>query len=354
MTKKKKERKIPEVLVFTDINNYQDDLASFVVLAYLADKKLISLRGIIAELGEFEIRRRRAMYAKGVMAQLGYPFLRAAPGGDYEILNPEIENNYPENAFSKLFEASGVGILRSGTTFVQEYFKSVKDRKVIILLNAPFPDFAKYMKATGDIVYKKVKKIIVMGNALKDNGGAGEFHPDPKCFNFKIGYPAAESLFAYAQAKGVRLVAVPAQSVKEAKLDYGFLQAVAESKNPVALQLLEASGLRLEHISETAEKENIGLPTTPSEETCQNPASFQYDMISTLALSDGIFKAAGGIFEKEEGTDSPVEIAKIADPALLHEKICEIFKEKLLPRKITLEQLIRPKPETGQEPKDEK
>ena len=51
MTLQKKTRKIPEVLVFSDINNYADDLASMVVLAYLADRKLINLRGIVAELG---------------------------------------------------------------------------------------------------------------------------------------------------------------------------------------------------------------------------------------------------------------------------------------------------------------
>ena len=40
--KKQKERIIPEVLVFTDINNgYYDDLAAMPVLAYLAKTKQI-------------------------------------------------------------------------------------------------------------------------------------------------------------------------------------------------------------------------------------------------------------------------------------------------------------------------
>ena len=50
---KNKERKIPEVLIWSDINNYPDDLASMVILAYLSDKKLINIRGIITELGGY-------------------------------------------------------------------------------------------------------------------------------------------------------------------------------------------------------------------------------------------------------------------------------------------------------------
>ena len=147
MAKKKKERKIPEVLLFTDINNYQDDLASMVVLSYLAEHNYINLKGIVTELGVYEVRRRRAMYAKGVMSYLGQPYVRVVPGGDYEVTNEARENNYPENEFSKIFEKSGMTILRSGAVFLQEYIKSVKDKNVVVLLNSPFTDFAKYIKA---------------------------------------------------------------------------------------------------------------------------------------------------------------------------------------------------------------
>ena len=134
---KKKERKIPEVLVFTDINNYHDDLASFVILAYLAEHNYINIKGIITELGVYEVRRRRAMYAKGAMQYLGQSFVRVVPGGDYEVQDETKENNYPENEFSKIFEDAGMTILRSGIVFLQEYIKSVKDKNIFILLNAP-------------------------------------------------------------------------------------------------------------------------------------------------------------------------------------------------------------------------
>ena len=323
MAKKKKERKIPEVLVFTDINRYPDDLASFVVLAYLMDKRLINIKGIITELGTYEVRRRRAIYAKGAMVELGQPFFRVAPGGDYET-EDEAENIFPENEISDIFFRHGMTILRSGTTFVQEYIKSVKERNVYILLNAPFPDFAKYIKAAPDAVKKKVKKIMVVGDVLPQKDERGFYRPDPESFNFKTGFPAAQELFDYVQEKEVRLVVVTPKNVKELQMGYEFLDAAAGSKNPVARQLMLNKN--------------------------DNPASMQYDMFSALALADGEFKRSGGTFEQEEGASVNVSFAKAADAAAVRAKFCEIFKEKLAPKKISLAQLMRPKEEKTNEP----
>lgn len=319
MAKKKKERKIPEVLVFTDINHYPDDLASFVVLAYLADKKLINIKGIITELGTYEVRRRRAIYAKGAMVALGQPFLRVVPGGDYEVQD-EADNIFRENEIADVFAQHGMTILRSGTTFVQEYIKSVKERNVYILLNAPFPDFAKYIKAAPEAVKKKVKKIVVVGNVLPQRDEKGFYQPDATSFNFKTGWPAAQELFDYAQEKEVRLVVVRPGDVKELQMGYEFLEGLQASKNSVARQLI-------------ADKND-------------NPVSMQYDMLSALALADGEFKRAGGFFEQEEGENVNVSFAKVADVEAMKAKFCEIFKEKLMPKKIPLAQLMRPKEES--------
>lgn len=319
MAKKKKERKIPEVLVFTDINHYPDDLASFVVLAYLADKKLINIKGIITELGTYEVRRRRAIYAKGAMVALGQPFLRVVPGGDYEVQDEE-DNTFPENETADIFAQHGMTILRSGTTFVQEYIKSVKERNVYILLNAPFPDFAKYIKAAPEAVKKKVKKIVVVGNVLPQRDEKGFYQPDVTSFNFKTGWPAAQELFDYAQEKEVRLVVIKPENVKELQMGYEFLEGLQASKNSVARQLI-------------ADKND-------------NPVSMQYDMLSALALADGEFKRAGGFFEQEEGENVNVSFAKAADVEAIKAKFCEIFKEKLMPKKISLAQLMRPKEES--------
>ena len=319
MAKKKKERKIPEVLVFTDINHYPDDLASFVVLAYLADKKLINIKGIITELGTYEVRRRRAIYAKGAMVALGQPFLRVVPGGDYEVQD-EADNIFRENEIADVFAQHGMTILRSGTTFVQEYIKSVKERNVYILLNAPFPDFAKYIKAAPEAVKKKVKKIVAVGNVLPQRDEKGFYQPDATSFNFKTGWPAAQELFDYAQEKEVRLVVVRPENVKELQMEYEFLEGLQASKNPVARQLI-------------ADKND-------------NPVSMQYDMLSALALADGEFKRSGGFFEQEEGENVNVSFAKAADVEAMKAKFCEIFKEKLMPKKISLAQLMRPKEES--------
>ncbi len=325
MAKKKKERKIPEVLVFTDVNRYPDDLASFVVLAYLADKKLINIKGIITELGTYEIRRRRAIYAKGAMVELGQPFLRVAPGGDYEVQD-EADNTFPENEIADIFAQHGMTILRSGTTFVQEYIKSVKERNVYVLLNAPFPDFAKYVRAASEAVKKKVKKIVVGGNVVPQKNEKGFYQPDAESFNFKVGWPAAQELFDYAQEKEVRLVVVRPEDVKTLQMKYEFLEDLQASKNPVARQLI-------------ADKNN-------------NPVSMQYDMLSALALADGEFKRAGGVFEQEEDAKVNVSFAKVADAETLRAKFCEIFREKLAPKKISLAQLMRPKEENKEESKE--
>ena len=318
MAKKKKERKIPEVLLFTDINNYQDDLASMVVLSYLAEHNYINLKGIVTELGVYEVRRRRAMYAKGVMSYLGQPYVRVVPGGDYEVTNEARENNYPENEFSKIFEKSGMTILRSGAVFLQEYIKSVKDKNVVVLLNSPFTDFAKYIKATQDTIKKKVKKIVVMGDVASEKSVNGNYLPNKESFNFKIDYSAAETLFDYAQEKDVRLVLVPSKNVKKLDMGYDFLTPILNSKNPVARQLIEAS-------------------------KTINHTSMYYDMVSTLAVAESVFKHAGGCFEKETENGKNVFFADILDPDLMKEKFVEIYKEKLLPKKITLAQLTRKK-----------
>ena len=313
-----KKWKIPEVLVWSDINNYADDLASMVILAYLADKNFINLRGIITELGTYDTRRRRAMYAKGVMAYLGYPFLRTTPGGDYELKDEEKENHYIDNEFTPIFENAGIAIQRSGTLFLQEYLKTVKEKNVVVLLNAPFEDFVKYIKATHDTVMKKVKKIVIMGDVLKDKDARGFYQPDLESFNFKVCPDAARYLFDYIQTKGIKTTLVPASTVKGFKPDYSYLDAVQKSKNPVVKELM------------LLKDEN-------------NPPTMVYDMISTMCLVNGIFKAGGGVIEQEEGTESVVSFARIEDSQMMHGKLCEIFKEKLEPKIISMDHLSRNK-----------
>lgn len=322
MAKKNKVRKIPEVLVFTDINNYHDDLASMVVLAYLAEHNYINIKGIVTELGVYEVRRRRAMYAKGAMSYLGQQFVRVVPGGDYEVEDEVRENKYPENEFSQIFENSGMTILRSGIVFLQEYMKSVKDKNVFILLNAPFADFAKYVKGSQDVIKKKVKKIVVQGQVLPQKSDTGDYLPNNECFNFKIGRPAADTLFEYVQEKDVKTIVVPSQLVHKLNMGYEFLDKIKSSKNPVAQALVAASK---------------DYP----------PHSLQYDVISSLALAEGLFKNSGGSIEKEEGINKPFFFADIVDPELMKEKIVEIFAEKLMPKKITLAQLSRKKDESN-------
>lgn len=319
MAKKKKPRKIPEVVVFTDVNHYPDSLASLVVLAWLADQELINLRGIITEVGIYEIRRRRAMYAKGAMVNLGYPYLRVAPGSDYVPYDDQEENTFPDTPAGRELETLGVAISRSGMTFFQEYIKAAPEKNVYLLLNAPAPDLVKYIKATDRKLLKKVKRIVVMGNVLPEKDEDGNYRPDPQSYNFRIDQPGAELLFKYAQENDLRLTIVPSQSVKDLNLGYEFLEGVEKSKNPVARQLLA--------------------------DRADNPLSMHYDMLSAFCLGDGGFKRAGGTFEQPEGEEKNVFFARVADPELFKQTLIDIFKQKLLPKKITLEQLARKKPE---------
>ena len=73
--------------------------------------------------------------------------------------------------------------------------------------------------------------------------------------------------------------------------------------------------------------------------------SMIYDMISALTLAEGMFKKSGGSIEKEEGCQNQFFFADVIEPVLMKEKIEEIFAEKFTPKKITLAQLTRTKPE---------
>ena len=314
----KKEKKIPEVLVWTDINNYSDDLASLVILAYLADLKLINIRGIITQLGTYEVRRRRAIFAKGAMAHLGYPFVRAVPGGDYDIQNEELENHYIENDFTDVIENAGVTVHRSGTIFLQEYMKTVKDKSVYILLNAPFDDFVKYIKATHDTVLKKIKKVVVMGSVLQNKDEHGYYLPNLECYNFKYCQDAAKYLFDYAQNKGLRMTVVPALCAEHLEMDYGCLDNISKSRNPVYQELMLLKD-------------------------AENPTTMAYDMLSTLCLIDGLFKACGGRIQKDENSSVNISFADVENAQLMRDKFCEIFKEKLETKTISMDHLKRSK-----------
>jgi len=318
---KNRERKVPEVLIWSDINNYPDDLASFVILAYLADRKLINIRGIITELGVYEIRRRRAMYAKGAMSNLGYPFIHVVPGADYDVLNEGQENNYIENELTPIFEKAGLTINRSGIIFLQEYIKSVKDKNVFLLFNAPFGDFGKYLKVAGDALEKKIKKIVIMGNVKSKKDEKGYYQPDLKSFNFKYCPEATKLLFKYIQDRNIRTTIVSSSVVKDLKMDYGCLEVVKKSKNPVLKQLL-----------------------LTKDET--NPTTMAYDMLSVMCLVDGVFKSGGGVIEKEQGYEKNISFAGLQDPQMMRDKFCEIFKEKFEAKTISLEHLSRIKPDT--------
>ena len=318
----KKERKIPEVLVWTDINKCAADLGFMVVLAYLADRKLINIRGIVTGRGIYDVRRRRAMYAKGVMANLGYPFLRAVPGGDYDVQNEQEENRYIENEITPVFESAGMTIQRSGTIFLQEYMKSVKEKNVMILFAAPFADFGKYLKATHDTVLKKVKKIVFQGNVLKEKAENGFYLPDLETVHFKLCPDAAKDVFDYVQTKNIRTTIVPSSVAEDFVLNGAYTDAIKKSKNPVVKALLLSR-------DESDLKKTI------------------YDMISAMCLVDGVFKAGGGVIEKED--ESNISFAHIADSQMMNDKLCEIFKEKLEPKTISLSHLSRVKPAEGQD-----
>lgn len=321
---KKKERQIPEVLVFTDVNNYPDSLASLVVLAYLADKNFITIKGIITELGTFEVRRRRAMYAKGAMSFLGHPFVRVVPGGDYELVDEEVENHYIQSELNDVFERAGMTILRSGTLFLQEYIKSVKSKNIVLLFNAPFADFGKYLTSTHGTVQKKVKKIVIMGRTLPQKDVRGYYVPDAECFNFKPCIEAAKALFDYVQDNNIRTTVVSSEAVKNLQMDWKCLENIEKSKNPVYAELM-------------------------SLHKGSNPSDMAYDMVSTLALVDGLFKASGGQIEKSEEDDKNIFFAHLVDADLMKQKFCEIFKEKLEAKKISLDHLKRPLTEESKE-----
>ncbi len=311
---KKKAPKLPQVLLFTDINIYPDDLASLVVLSWLHKNKLINLRGVITEMGDFITRRRRALYAKGALSALNMPFIRVVPGGDYEPVEPE-HSIYRQTLNSDFFERNGSAILRSGNLFIQEFFKSVKDKEIVVLLNAPFPDFAHFMKMTPDVVKKKVKKIVAFGSALPHKKGE-PYQPDTNCFNFKNCPEAAEILFNCCQEKNIKLVLSCKESLKEIATETSFLDVVKNSKNHVLQELLS---LR------ESEKESL-----------------LYDMFSALAVADKTFWSSGGAFEKDENAETPITFAKVQDKELLKNKLIEIFKEMFEVKKISLEHLKRP------------
>ena len=321
---KKKERQIPEVLVFTDVNNYPDSLASLVVLAYLADKNLITIKGIITELGTFEVRRRRAMYAKGAMSFLGHPFVRVVPGGDYELLDEKLENHYLQSELNAIFERAGMTILRSGTLFLQEYIKSVKSKNIVLLFNAPFADFGKYLTSTHGTVQKKVKKIVIMGRTQPQKDARGYYVPDAESFNFKPCIEAAKALFDYVQNNNIRTTVVSSEAVKNLQMDWKCLENIKKSKNPVYAELM-------------------------SLQKGSNPSDMAYDMVSTLALVDGLFKASGGQIEKSQEDDKNIFFARVVDADLMKQKFCEIFKEKLEAKKISLDHLKRPLSEKSKE-----
>ena len=75
----------------------------------------------------------------------------------------------------------------------------------------------------------------------------------------------------------------------------------------------------------------------------KNPAAMVYDMISSLCLSEGAFKANGGVLEQQG--KSNIFVAKIEDADLMKKKLKEVFDEKLMPKKISLDQLFKKKEE---------
>jgi len=317
---KKKERKVPEVLVFTDTNRHIDDLASLAILAYLNDKRLINLRGIITQVGTFETRRRRAMFAKGAMSYLGYPFVKAVPGGDYETLEGDENSTYVETPFTPVFEAAGTTVQRSGTLFLQEYIKTIKEKNIILVFDAPFADFGKYMKATHDTIAKKVKRIIISGDVLENKDEEGFYQADLDSPHFKYCKEAAQDLIKYVQEKEIRTTIVPTKTNDAFEMDYACFADFRKSKNPVFQQLLSLKD----------EKDK---------------SKFAHNILTVLCLVEGIFKAGGGEVEKEDDSKGNVSFARLNDAQMMRDKLAEIFKEKLEPKVISMDHLSRKKPE---------
>lgn len=342
---------IPDVLLISDPNADVDDLVSFVTLAALADKGLLTMCGVITTVGNFLTRMRRARFAKGSFMTLGYPLLPVSVGSEYEIHDEKHDNFFGSCERALELEKQGISVLENPMDVMQKALAETQDKSMVIVVNAQMLDVINFIHNMSEKSFKKIKKIIIMGAAKPELDVGGFLIPDEKSYNNAVCMTAACELYRFAQEKGIGLLFVPKETIYEVQFGHDFYDFIASIDNNLAKCIVDTNKLFLENLWNSVRNGDyshfdirrfakifMGKDYKLSRREIKGRDNFEeiwpkiryfnlYDAISVVAASDEVFKIYGHfekIIEEQEAF-----VARIDDVDGFRKYMTDLIIEKL-------------------------
>ena len=147
------------VLLITDPNEDTDDLVSLIFASALIKINKINLLGIVATVGDKNIRQKRAMYAKGIMNILKTD-VPVCVGCDYAIdLNTRKlqDDIFLDSKYLDKILLKGADIVSNAQQFMTKTLEQAQDNSVTIVDIAGMTDLSVLIKENSTLFNKKVK-----------------------------------------------------------------------------------------------------------------------------------------------------------------------------------------------------
>lgn len=215
------------VLLITDPNEDTDDLVSLIFASALIKINKINLLGIVATVGDKNIRQKRAMYAKGIMNILKTD-VPVCVGCDYAIdLNTRKlqDDIFLDSKYLDKILLKGADIVSNAQQFMTKALEQAQDNSVTIVDIAGMTDLSVLIKENSALFNKKVKDIYLMSNFDQTKSKTG-YLPDFNAHNNQIDTQAASFVYEYLQKSNIQTFVVNSKNTKKVPVSMKYYEDI--------------------------------------------------------------------------------------------------------------------------------
>lgn len=214
-----------ENLIFiTDPNKDPDDLVTLIASRTLAGEKIAQIEAVIVTLGDFQTRKKRALYAKGAFKLMGLE-VPVAIGIDYKYASKarKINDQVAFQADTTPADESNTtdsDIIEDGEKFLLETVQRAKNESLTFVIIAGMRDFYHLIRNYPYLVKEKTKRVAIMGGIEFDWEGNVLAAPTP--YNNATDLEAAHGTYKALQIFDIPTIIINREAVYKAPLTKEF------------------------------------------------------------------------------------------------------------------------------------
>lgn len=227
------------LIIITDPNKDPDDLVTLIAMSTLVKEKIVQIKAVIVTLGNFAIRKNRALYAKDALRLLGID-APVAVGSDYKYASKarEINDQVALHADSTPSSYSGISdsdVIIDSKKFLLKTVQEAADNSLTFIIIAGMRDFYNLIHTNPYLVKQKAKCVAIMGGVEFDWDGI--VHAAQTPYNNATDIEAAEGTYQALQIFNIPTVIINREAVYKAPLTKEFYIELNKTKHFLASHL---------------------------------------------------------------------------------------------------------------------